>query len=384
MPFDFDSIPSRRGTNSLKWSVDTGELPMWVADMDFVTAPAILDAVSARLASGVFGYGVIPEEFSQAIQLWWRSRYDLQIDQTWIAFCIGVVPAISSLVRTFSDPGDSVVIQSPVYDSFYSAVERSSRRVVVNNLGYDSSSYRIDWEDLDEKLADPRSTILLICNPQNPTGQVWTPDELARMAELATTHGAIVISDEIHCDITEPGVRYTPYARVAGGGFTLVSATKSFNIPGLQGAALIADDPEMRVRAVNGLERDGITHPNAFSIESTIAAYTLGEPWLEEMRTYVWANRTRLETYVADRLSQLHVVPSQSTYLAWVDCSGLTSDGTAFAHHLRKTTGLVVNPGAHYGANAVPFIRINFACPTSLLEDGLARLSKAVSTFPSI
>jgi cystathionine beta-lyase len=398
MSYDFEATPLRRDTNSLKWSVGADELPMWVADMDLPTAPAILEAVKTKVATGVFGYEVVPEQYALAIQSWWGRRYDLEIDPQWVCFADGVVPAISSLIRTFSEPGDGVLIQTPVYNSFAETIQDCGRTVVTSDLPYSPpkqftqatsdtptspppGQYGIDFTDLEEKLAKARTVMMLVCNPNNPTGQVWTPEELSRIAEMAHRHGVVVISDEIHCDITEPGVTYTPFATVDPDVIWVTSASKSFNIPGLQGAAVMVRDGELRARVTESLHRDGISQPGSFAAVATIAAYTQCADWLDAMRQHVWANRSYLENYVLEHHLLIHVVPSQSTYLAWIDCSGLTADAGVFAQFLRESTGLVVNPGALYGQEALQFIRMNLACPTLGLTDGIERLTRAIHTM---
>ncbi|MDR0488655.1 MAG: pyridoxal phosphate-dependent aminotransferase [Propionibacteriaceae bacterium] len=416
MFYDFATVIDRRGTNSMKWSIGADELPMWVADMDFPSAPAILEAVQAKLRLGVFGYEVVPPEFADSIISWWGTRYGTHVEREWICFCDGVIPGVTSAVSTMTEPGDGILVQSPVYDCFYILIRESERNLVINELRYvpvdtatnaqhDGSGdpschsarseaqsqnpenchprYEVDWDDLEAKFADPGTKVFLLCNPHNPTGQLWTVDELTRIRDLSRTHDVLVISDEIHCDITEPGVTYTPYVQIDPESITVISPSKSFNIPGLQGAALIIPSPSLRTRVATGLHRDGIHQPGTFAAVSTIAAYNESGEWLDQMRDYVWANRAHLESFIADKLPQLSVVPSQSTYLAWVDCSGLTRDATKLTTHLRQTTGLVINPGAKYGANSPQFIRINLACPQSILDDGLTRLVQGVSTWPS-
>lgn len=380
MALDFNTVPSRRGTNSYKWSVGADELPMWVADMDLPTAPEILKAVSAKAATGIFGYEMIPDEYALAIGSWWDSRYGLNIDPQWVCFADGVVPAVSSLIRTFSQPGDGVLIQPPVYNCFADTIKECGRRVVTSDLPYDMAThqYGIDLGDLEEKLANDHVTMMLVCNPNNPTGQVWSVEELSRIADLARQYGVVVLSDEIHCDITAPGVTYTPFAHVDPDVIWLNSPSKSFNIPGLQSAAVIVRDPAIRDRVTASLHRDGISQPGSFAAVATIAAYTQSADWCDAMREHVWANRARLETYVGEYLPQLHVVPSQATYLAWIDCEGLTGDAGVFAEFLRESAGLVVNPGSLYSDNAGGFIRLNLACSTSMLDDGLERLAAGV------
>jgi len=383
MGYDFDLVTDRRGTNSLKWNVGATELPMWVADMDFTTAPAIIDAVMEKARQGVFGYEVVPNTFNQAIANWWSSRYAWTIGRDWIHFVDGIVPAISSLIRTFAAPGEGVVVQSPVYHLFYSSIAAGGRTALVNNLAYHHGRFHIDWDDLEAKLADPAAKIFLLCNPQNPTGQLWTAPDLAMMSELANHHGVLVISDDIHCDLTQPGIAYTPLGAVArpDNTITLVSPTKAFNIPGLQTAAVIVPDPDLRAQAVAGLRRDELTGANSFAVEATIAAYTRSGQWLDELRAYVWKNKQHLADVIGRSMPELAVVPSQATYLSWVDCSGLAGDSSGFAAFLREKTGLVVNPGQIYGDNTKDFIRINLACPASVVEDGLDRLAAGVRAW---
>jgi len=383
--YDFDTLIPREGMNSLKWDVREGELPMWVADMDFATAPEITRAVMEKAARGVFGYGVVPPEFSQTIRSWWARRYGWEMSAEWVSNCTGIVPAVASLVRTFVEAGKGVVMQSPAYNCFYDSIRNSSRVVLANDLVQDGKEFRIDWADLEAKLADIRAKVLLLCNPHNPTGAIWSEEDLARMGEMAADNGVIVISDEIHCDITEPGTSYTPFASVndlcARNSITLVAPTKSFSIPGLQTSAVIIPDPDLRAEAVAGLKRDELTEPNSFAVEALIAAYTNGEDWLDQMRAYVFRNKAYFADSVDADMPELDVVPSQATYLTWVDCGSLTEDATEFCDFLREKTGLIVNPGAMYGDNTRTFLRINLGCPRSRVEDALSRLAHGISDW---
>ncbi len=385
MAFDFDAIIDRRNTNSEKWDVAEGELPMWVADMDFMTAPPIIEAVRARAASGVYGYTAVPPAFASSVAAWWTRRHGWEVDPAWVCFCIGIVPALSSLVRTFSEPGGNVLVQTPVYNCFFTSIANSGRRVVSSDLIYRDGVYQTDWTDLEAKLADPATSLFLLCNPQNPTGNLWTAQELARIGDLAARHDVVVIADEIHCDLTAPGIGYTPYASAsqacAQNSIVLVSPTKAFNIPGLKASAMIVADPDLRATAQAGLNRDEINEPNAFAAEAAVAAFTKGEPWLDALRAYVFANRQRLTDFVTARLPALRVVPSQATYLVWVDCTGLTADTAGLCEDIRRSTGLFINPGNLYGNNGKGFVRINIACPTSLLDDGLDRLRRGIEIW---
>ena len=385
MPYDFDTIIERQATNSLKWDDSPGELPMWVADMDFATAPAITQAVLAKAASGVFGYGIVPDAFRQAVSGWWARRHGWKIDPEWVRFCFGIVPAITSLIRTFTEPGEGVLVQSPTYNCFYDAISNLGRKLLVNDLRYVHGEFSIDWTDLEAKLADTRTKVFLLCNPQNPTGQIWSAAELARIGDLAAAHGVVMIADEIHCDLTEPGIGYIPFASVdsaaAATAITLVAPTKTFNMPGLQSAAVIVSDPDLRRTVAAGLSRDEITLPNSFAVEAAIAAYSQGADWLDELRRYIWKNKSYLSLWLAEYVPELHDIPGQATYLSWIDCTELVSDTTEFCDFLRRTTGLRINSGSIYGANTPGFIRMNLACPLSRVQDGLERLTRGVAAW---
>jgi len=385
MIYDFDSLVPREGMNSLKWDVRDGELAMWVADMDFAAAPEITRAVIEKASHGVFGYGIVPDSFYEAVCSWWLTRYGWEISTEWMSNCTGIVPAVSSLVRTFAEPGKGVVMQSPAYNCFYDSIRNSSRAVIANDLVQDGKEFRIDWDDLETRLADSRAKVLLLCNPHNPTGVIWSEEDLARMGELAAYYQVVVISDEIHCDITEPGTSYTPFASVndqcANNSITLVSPTKSFSIPGLQTAVAIIPDPDLRARAFAGLKRDELTEPNSFAVEALTAAYTKGGDWLDQMRAYVFHNKEFFADSVASTIAELDVIPSQATYLSWVDCGSLTDDTEEFCEFLRDETGLIVNPGAMYGDNTRTFFRINLGCPISRVTDALERLTHGVSSW---
>ncbi|MDR0849816.1 MAG: pyridoxal phosphate-dependent aminotransferase [Propionibacteriaceae bacterium] len=383
--YDFDTILNRRGTNSEKWNVAPGELPMWVADMDFRTAPEIIDAVTRKADSGVYGYTSVPPEFAKAIASWWYKRHAWEVDPAWVSYALGVVPAISSLIRTFTKSSGNVLVQTPVYNMFFNCIRNSGRKAVTNDLVYENGEFRIDWEDLEAKLADPKTSLFILCNPQNPTGQVWSREDLARMGQLAAANDVVVIADEIHCDLTTPGIRYIPFASIdetcANNAITLVSPTKAFNIPGLQTSAVIASNEDLRGQARQSLRRDDLNEPNAFAIEAAIAAFTKSQRWLDELRVYIHRNKEQLTDFLARNLPQLYVVPSQATYLPWVDFSAIVDDTTELTEFIRKETGLFINPGALYGDNGKAFVRINVACPSAVLQDGLYRLRTGIDAW---
>ena len=381
--YNFDNPPERRGTDSLKWAVGPDELPMWVADMDFPAAPEILAALRARLDHGIFGYFALPDAWYDAYITWWRERHGLTIEREWLMFSLGVVASVTSLIRKLAAPGGKVLLQTPVYNAFFHCVEAAGARMAESPLLYEDGRYRIDFADLEAKLADPEVTLMVLCNPHNPVGRIWTAEELARIGELCARHGVTVISDEIHCDVTEPGVGYVPFASASGTcrdiSVTCVSPTKAFNLAGLITSAVFAANPRLREKAREALASDGVNTANTFAVSAAVSAFREGSPWLDELRAYVWANRRLVEETLARELPAVRVVPGQATYLLWVDVSALTDDVAAWTERLRGETGLFVIPGTWYGTAGEGFFRWNIAAPRATVEDALARLVRFAS-----
>ncbi|MFC2821584.1 MAG: MalY/PatB family protein [Spirochaetales bacterium] len=380
--YDFDTVIDRRNTNSLKWDIKENELPMWVADMDFKAAPEIMEAMRKRLDHGVFGYSIIPEEWEKAYVNWWKTRHGFEFKGSDLTFCTGVIPAISSCVRKLTTANENVLIQTPVYNIFFNCIINNGRRVLESPLVYENGEYRIDFEDLEKKLADPQTTLMLLCNPHNPIGKIWNVETLSRIGELCFKHHVTVISDEIHCDITEPGVNYVPFASVSEHcrdiSVTAISPTKAFNLAGLQSAAVMASNPNLHHKVWRALNTDEVAEPNSFAVPATVAAFEQGGPWLDELRAYIHKNRQLATAFLSDNLPQIHVVPSQATYLLWVDCSAFTSDSDKFTEMIRKKTGLFVSSGASYGESGRCFLRLNIAAPKATVLEGLNRLASAL------
>lgn len=385
MNYNFDKLTDRRGVNSLKWDCKGDELPMWVADMDFETAPCIMEAVSARARKGIFGYTVVGDEWYTSICNWWARRHNWPIQREWLIFCTGIVPAITSMVKRLSEVGDDVVLLTPVYDIFFHSVENTGRHVSESPLVYDGKSYSIDFADLEAKLARPNASLMILCNPHNPVGAIWSAEELRRIGDLCIKHGVTIISDEIHCDIAEPGEHYVPFAslgqKYAQNCAVCLSATKAFNIAGLQCAAVAVPDPLLRAKVERGLNSDEVAEPNCFASVATVAAFNGGEEWLDELNAYIAANRAEAEGYISSNIARLKVVKGKASYLLWVDCSAVTDDAQLLADHIRRHTGLWLSAGNVYRGNGAQFLRINAACPRARLEDGLKRLKEGVDTF---
>lgn len=382
---DFDELVDRRGTNSMKWDVTDGELPMWVADMDFRTAPEIVEAAVAKVSTGVLGYTETPPEYAETVAAWWRRRHGFDIDPEWVTLTTGTVPAVSSIVRSVTAAGDRVVLMTPVYNVFFASVRNSGRVASPSRLVRESDGYGIDWVDLEERLAAPDATLMILCNPQNPTGTVWDRHTLARIGDMCAAHGVSVLSDEVHCDLTAPGVAYTPFASAsetcARISMSCLAPTKTFNLAGLQTASVVIPDAVLRETVVRGFNRDEVAEPNVIAVEATIAAFTHGEPWLEELRAYIQANRVHAEAEIAGMAG---VVPEhgEATYLLWLDVSGLGVDSTELVGHIRRTTGLVLSDGKSYDPDDSAHLRMNLACPRARLDDGLDRLRRALGSLP--
>lgn len=385
MDFCFDRPVDRRDTGSLKWDVAAGELPMWVADMDFQTAPAVREAIRARAEHGVFGYSIVPEEWYQAYISWWRKRHGFTMEQDWLIFCTGVVPAISSMVRKLTTPAEKVLLMTPVYNIFFNSILNNGRQALESRLVYDGTEYRIDFEDLERKLADPQTTLMLLCNPHNPIGKIWDRETLARIGALCRKHHVVVVSDEIHCDLTAPGRDYVPFASVSEdcreNSVTCIAPTKAFNIAGLQTAAVCVPNPVLRHKVWRGLNTDEVAEPNAFAVDAAIAAFTKGGEWLDALRVYLEDNKTLVKDFVKRELPGLHVVPSEATYLLWVNLGSGETSAEDVAEFIRRKTGLYLSAGNPFGGDGGSFLRLNAACPRTVLEDGLSRLKEGIEAW---
>ena len=383
--YDFDKVIDRRNTDAAKWDVAEGELPMWVADMDFATAPEILEALSERLDNGIFGYTDVSDRWRDAYAGWWSNRHGLSMEKDALLFVTGVIPAISSIVRKLTTPNENVIIQTPVYNIFFNSIVNNGCRVSESPLLYENGLYSMDLADLEEKMADPQASLMILCNPHNPVGKIWDRGILAKIGELAKKYHVTVISDEIHCDITAPGKEYVPFASVSDAcrevSITCVAPTKAFNIAGLQTAAVYVPDPVLRHKVWRAINTDEVAEPNAFATVAAVAAFEKGGAWLDAMRTYVFDNRAYVTAELAKALPEVYVVPGEATYLLWVDVSAYPGDSREIADYLRKTTGLFVSNGLQYGAAGANHLRVNVACPRVLCEDGVKRLIAGLTAY---
>ncbi len=383
--YDFDTEYDRRGTNSLKWDVKDNELAMWVADMDFMTAPEIIEAVQKRASQGIWGYTNVSDEWYKAYQSWWLKRHHFVIEKEWLIFCTGVIPAISTAVNRITNPGDNVLVQTPAYNTFYNSIENHGRHVLENRLIYREGKYSMDFDDLEEKLAHPLTTMMILCNPHNPSGKIWSSEDLLMVGELCAKHNVVVLSDEIHCDITAPDREYTPFAKAGrvcqDNSITCVAASKAFNMAGIQSAAVIIPNEALRNKMNRGLNSYEVAEPNVFACEATVAAFTKGEKWLDELCAYVFDNRKIAKEYIEENIKDISLINGKATYLLWIDVSKITDDSRELCKSIRANTGLYVSDGCQYRGDGNHFIRINAACPKSRLMEGLNRLKKGIEMY---
>lgn len=382
MNYDFDTVIPRRGTNSYKWDSDADPdiLPMWVADMDFRTAPPITEALEKRARHGIFGYTKVPDAYYDAIKGWFGRRHGFRIEREWILFTTGVVPALSAVIKALTDPGDKVIVQAPVYNCFFSSIRNNGCAAVSNDLLYRDGRYTIDFDGLETLAADPAAKLLLLCSPHNPVGRVWKRGELERIGRICFRHHVTVISDEIHCDLVYPGHTHIPFASLGEefrqNSVTCTAPSKTFNLAGIQVANIIAPDSAIRQKIDRALNVNEVCEINCFAADALIAAYNEGEDWLEQLKGYLWQNYTYLIRFFSANFPQFPVLPLEATYLAWVDCNALGMDSSQIARRLLENGKLRVNEGVLYGPGGEGFIRFNIACPRELLADGLDRFKK--------
>lgn len=383
--YNFDREIDRKNTNSLKYDFavergrDVDVLPLWVADMDFQAPKPVLDALQNAVSHGIFGYSEVKGEYFDALYRWFDSRFDWQPKSEWLVKTPGVVFALAMAVRALTKEGDSVLIQPPVYYPFFEVIRDNNRKIVESPLLLTDGHYEIDFDDLEEKIASQNVKLFLLCSPHNPVGRVWTKEELQKLGELCDRYHVFVVADEIHCELVYEGHDYTPFAslseRFRQNSVTCVSPSKAFNLAGLQIANIIAADEGVRRRIDRAININEVCDVNPFGVIATIAAYNEGGAWLDALRKYLWENYEYLYRFFEQRLPQYPVLPLEGTYLVWIDCraSSIGSDATTL--RLQEEQKLMVNSGTLYGPGGEGFIRLNIACPRTLLADGLERIA---------
>jgi cystathionine beta-lyase len=385
--YDFDEVIDRRHTSSMKWDTnkDEGILPLWVADMDFRSPRPVIDAVKEIAERGIYGYTFAPESYHEAVAEWLLKRHAMETRGEWIKFGPGVVPAINMLIRAFTETGDKVIIQRPVYYPFFISIDNNHRQILDNPLKYNDGQYEMDFEDLESKAADPQAKLLILCSPHNPVGRVWTKEELTRLGEICLRNGVIVISDEIHHDLIFRGNKHTAFATIsedfAQNSVTCTAPSKTFNLAGLQTSTIIIPNERLRARYSEVLESNFLRRPNIFGIAALEAAYRHGEEWLEELLDYLQGNLDFLTDFVERRMPQIRVVKPQGTYLVWMDFRELGMRGRQLEDFMLNRARLWLDEGYIFGSTGDGFERINIACPRATLTEALSRLSSAVHEF---
>lgn len=383
MEYDFSRPTERRGTDSYKWdsAPETDIIPLWVADMDFETFPGITEALQRRVAHGIFGYTRVPEAYYEAVCRWFGKHHGWHINREDIIYTSGVVPAVSAVIKALTLPGDQVIVQGPVYNCFFSSIRNNGCETVSNSLIYNKEElrYEIDFDDLERKLAHERARLMLICNPHNPGGCVWTRDELTRVAELCRKYGVRVVSDEIHCELTLYDNEYVPFGslpdELSHGSITCCSPSKAFNTAGLQIANIVCRDAEVRNRIDRAININEVCDVNPFGVIALQAAYSdEGYEWLTQLRAYISSNYDLLRERFARELPKCKVMRMEGTYLAWIDCSELHISSDEIEEMLMHENKVWVNAGSMYGAEGAAFIRINMACTSELLNEGITRI----------
>ncbi len=390
MEYDFSRPTDRRGTDSYKWdsAPEADIIPLWVADMDFETFPGITEALQRRVAHGIFGYTRVPEAYYEAVCRWFGKRHGWHINREDIIYTSGVVPAVSAVIKALTLPGDQVIVQGPVYNCFFSSIRNNGCEMVSNSLIYNKEElrYEIDFDDLERKLKHERARLMLLCNPHNPGGRVWTRDELTRVAELCHKYGVRVVSDEIHCELTLYDNEYVPFGslpdELSRGSITCCSPSKAFNTAGLQIANIVCRDAEVRNRIDRAININEVCDVNPFGVIALQAAYSdEGYEWLTQLRKYISANYDLLLERFARELPKCKVMRMEGTYLAWIDCSELHISSDEIEEMLMHENKVWVNAGSMYGAEGAAFIRINMACTSELLNEGITRIVNGLGAY---
>ena len=379
MEYNFDELTARRGTGCVKWdeSTDPDVIPLWVADMDFAVAPPIQEAIRQRASHPVFGYTHVTDEYYQSIVSWFQRRHRWTIDPSWILYTTGVVPAISATLKALTMPGERVVILSPDYNCFFSSIRNTGCEVSESVLLCGSDKrFEVDWNDFEARCADDKCTVFLLCNPHNPTGRVWTREELKRMADICRHHNVRIVSDEIHCELVMPGHAFVPMGTVTPEAVVLNSPSKAFNIAGLQIANIICTDAATRRRIDRAININEVCDVNPFGPVALQAAYNHSEAWLDALNLYLYDNYTALCHFVTQHLPQWRITPLEGTYLAWVDVTACTNSVDDYCQRLLREAHVWLNPGTMYGKKSGEgYLRINLACPRALLIEGLQRIA---------
>ena len=383
MNYDFDEPIPRRGTHSLKWDEKPADdiLPMWVADMDFRTAPAVVEALRRRVEHGIFGYAKVPESYYAAITGWFARRHGWAPAREWIRPVPGVIPALSAILRALPRPGDKVLMQTPVYNHFFIAIDNSGCSAAECELTYGDNRYTVDFDALERRAADPAVKLMLLCNPHNPAGRVFTREELSTLAAICLQHHVLIVADEIHHDFVRPGFQHTTFASlssdIAQHTITCTAPSKTFNLAGLQCSNIFIENPVLRQKFRRTIDRAGYSQPNALGLFAAQAAYENGLPWLNELRAYLEQNYARTKAFLAREMPRVRLIEPEGTYLLWLDFRAYGLSAHELDDIIVHQAKLWLDSGHIFGADGEGFERLNIACPWQTLAHGLAQLTAA-------
>lgn len=385
---DFDMTIDRWQTQCEKYDTITQRgypsdmIPMWVADMDFSVPDCVKKAMYETVDRGIFGYSLAGDRYYSAVENWFSHRYGWKVDRSWIVQTPGVVTALSAAIRVATEPGDGVMIQSPVYHHFFHTVERNGRKVVENELKYENGEYVMDFADMEAKIREQGIKLMFLCSPHNPVCRVWTPAELKEVGRICKQYGVTLVADEIYCDFFSPGFMHTPFATVCPEMveqlIVCTSPSKSFNIAGLQISNIIVPGESLREKFRTEMGKVGYNNCNYYGMIACTAAYEQGEDWLEDCKAYIWENVKFIQKFVAEKLPQLHIIEPQGTYLMWIDCSALGLTGEELEDLMLNKAHVWPDMGTMFGEKTGHFIRLALACPRSVVEEVMNRLEKAI------
>ncbi|MDF2514016.1 MAG: aminotransferase [Herbinix sp.] len=390
MGYEFDKIIDRKNTNSLKYdfAVERGRpedvLPLWVADMDFQAPSEVLDALGQAVAHGIFGYTEVKKDYFEVIHAWFYKHFGWDVKEDWLIKTPGVVYAITLAVKAFTQEGEGVLIQQPVYYPFEETIILNKRTLAINNLVYQNGAYSIDYDDFEQQIITKKVKLFILCNPQNPVGRVWTVDELTRMGEICLKHNVIIISDEIHCDFIYPGYHHTVFSNIneafAQNTVTCTAPSKTFNLAGLQVSNIFIQNSELRKKFIDELDRSGYSQLNTLGLIACKAAYQYGETWLTELRAYLYENLSFVREYLKENLPEVKLVEPQGTYLIWLDFSALNLSHRDMKDLIVNKAKLWLDAGQMFGKSGYGFERINIACPRAILKQALDQLVQAINS----
>lgn len=385
MKYDFDNIPNRRGTYSVKWNVLNNELPMWVADMDFETAPVVKEAILKVANHGVYGYSDFGDDYFNAYIYHWNTYHNTKLTKDDLIYCSGVISSLDIILKYLCKKGDNAILLTPVYNTFFNCIRNNGLNLLECELTYRNSAYSINFADLEEKLSLKETTIMVLCNPHNPIGKIWDKEDIIKVAKLCEKYNVLLVSDEIHCDIASPGYSYNAVYSIdeidLNNVIALVSPSKVFNLAGLQSACIICRNKKKHDLLQKCVYSDDVGEPNIFAISANVKAYTKGDDWVKELNSYIENNRIAVKNYLETNIPNFKLIEGHATYLLWIDISASKLSSEEFVSKLRKETGLFVLPGSKYGKAGEGFIRMNVATSRKNVDDALNRLSKFSKTL---